>query len=119
MARCPRYRFTWFRLTRIRHALPPYGDGQMVTHSFAHHTAAGNARIPAPIIGAGFRGDVVPDGPGGHVTGHSGRTRRRGSLDSDGGAGALEGFLRLVSGFLGRAFEDGLGGAVHEVLGFL
>src|SRR5699024_7489133 len=42
-----------------------------------------------------------------------------GSLEGDGGAGSLEGLLGLLGVFLRSAFEDGLGGSVDEVLGFL
>src|SRR4051795_313056 len=41
------------------------------------------------------------------------------SLDADGGAGALEGGLRLVRGVLVDLLEDRLGRAVDEVLGLL
>src|SRR5690606_34498101 len=40
-------------------------------------------------------------------------------LELDGGAGALEGFLRLVGVVLGHALEHGLRGRLDEVLGFL
>src|SRR5581483_10610696 len=40
-------------------------------------------------------------------------------LQLDGGAGRLELGLRLLGVFLGNLFQDGLGGAVDEVLGFL
>jgi hypothetical protein len=40
-------------------------------------------------------------------------------LELDGGAGGLEGRLCLVSVGLRDVLQDGLGGAVHEVLGFL
>src|SRR5688572_9148937 len=40
-------------------------------------------------------------------------------LDRDGGAGALERGLGLVSGLLVDLLEDRFGGAVHEVLGLL
>ena len=42
-----------------------------------------------------------------------------GSLDLDGGAGALEGLGSLLGGLLGDLLEDGLRGAVDEVLGLL
>src|SRR5699024_1512132 len=41
------------------------------------------------------------------------------SLDRDGGAGALQGLLGLGGGVLVDLLQDGLGGAVHEVLGLL
>src|SRR5690606_40914291 len=44
---------------------------------------------------------------------------RRSSLDGDGGAGGLELLLGLVGLLLGDTLEDGLGGAVDEVLGLL
>src|SRR5947208_14241003 len=40
-------------------------------------------------------------------------------LDRNAGAGALERLLRLVGGLLVGLLEDGLRGAVHEVLGLL
>src|SRR5690242_1422548 len=40
-------------------------------------------------------------------------------LDLDGGAGALEGLGGLLGGVLGDLLENGLRGAVHEVLGLL
>src|SRR5690242_14881487 len=40
-------------------------------------------------------------------------------LDLDGGAGALEGLGSLLGGLLGDLLENGLRGAVHEVLGLL
>src|SRR6185437_6387791 len=40
-------------------------------------------------------------------------------LDGDFGAGCLEGGLRLLGRFLGALFDDGLGRAIDEVLGFL
>src|SRR5680860_522559 len=41
------------------------------------------------------------------------------SLDSDGGAGALEGLLGLLCGLLGDLLENSLGGRLDEVLGLL
>src|SRR5699024_5606912 len=40
-------------------------------------------------------------------------------LEFDGGAGALEGFLRLVGHVLGHAFENFLRRSLDEVFGFL
>src|SRR5687767_13865374 len=40
-------------------------------------------------------------------------------LDLDGGAGGLEGLGSLLGGLLGDLLDDGLRGAVHEVLGLL
>src|SRR6478736_6306309 len=47
------------------------------------------------------------------------RTSRDGSLELDGGAGALELLLGLLGRSLVDTLEDGLGGAVNEVLGLL
>src|SRR6478672_6327089 len=41
------------------------------------------------------------------------------SLEGDAGPGALEGLLGLLRGSLVDLLENGLGGAVHEVLGLL
>src|SRR3954453_372250 len=71
---------------------------------------AATSERPPPGIGSG-RSAVVrspaPEGAGG------------GSLDADGGAGALEGRLRLVRGVLVDLLEDRLRRAVDEVLGLL
>src|ERR1700712_1867105 len=64
-------------------------------------------------IGDGRPGPVVRDG-------HQQRaSSRRASLGGDGGAGALEGLLRLLRGLLVDLLEDGLGGGLDEVLGLL
>src|SRR5690606_34533665 len=47
------------------------------------------------------------------------RTARRGSLEGDGGAGALELLLGLVRGVLVDLLQDRLRSAVDEVLGLL
>ena len=47
------------------------------------------------------------------------RTSRHGSLELDGGAGALELLLGLLGRSLVDVLENGLGSAVHEVLGLL
>src|SRR6476661_9125409 len=50
----------------------------------------------------------------------AGASRRKlRSLEGDGGAGGLEGLLGLVGRSLVNLLEDGLGGAVDEVLGLL
>src|SRR5580658_9234475 len=70
------------------------------------------ARIPA-----GSR-NAARAGPGGVLR----RGLRRSApklLDRDGGAGALEGSLGLLRRVLVDLLEDGLGGAVDQVLGLL
>src|SRR5580692_6425292 len=73
------------------------------------------ARIPA----GSAQGAETP--PGACPGGASRRSRLGLSelLDRDGGAGALEGGLGLVRGFLVDLLQDGLGGAVDQVLGLL
>src|SRR5215210_9066603 len=61
--------------------------------------------------------------PGGRRPLRGGAVTRRapgdGSLDGDGGAGALESGLGLLGGVLGDLLQDRLGRAVDEVLGLL
>src|SRR5690606_3029883 len=90
---------------------------KMVTPSFAQPRAA---QGPAPKNDAG---PCHVMSPGAALTGHATRddlrAKRGDLLEGDGSAGSLEGFLGLIRGFLGGTFQDGLGSAVHEVLGFL
>src|SRR3954452_6292882 len=67
--------------------------------------------------GAALRVEDGPCGTCGAATRR--RDAGRGSLDGDGGAGALEGGLGLVGGVLGDLLQDRLRRVVDQVLGLL
>src|SRR5215203_841236 len=68
-----------------------------------------------------YRTGAVPPKENGpcRVVHHPAINAGRGSLDGDGGAGALEGSLGLLRGVLGDLLQDGLRCVVDQVLGLL
>ena len=94
---------------------PPAGQGSSRRHpSLRVPPPTAHGRCAAP--GTRRRGAVTA--PRRCSSSDAGRGRR-GSLDLDGGAGALERLLGLVGVVLGDTLEDGLGGRLDEVLGLL